>query len=176
MKKQIIKLTEQDLHSLIKESVNKIITELDSSTVTNAMGKMRRMGANDRADHLGQLAVANYGGKDLSDAGFTSREHGDRIGLGRNEDAYRRNRADSEANDRYYDEQMADYNKKNKLSRMFSKEPQKPVNYGKPEYVKSGQKFISAEPRTSNPKVARQAANFNKWARNGKTSSSNFRA
>ena len=36
MKKQIIRLTEGDLHRIIKETVNNIITELDWRTYANA--------------------------------------------------------------------------------------------------------------------------------------------
>ena len=39
MKKQIIRLTESDLHNIIKESVNNILTELDWRTLSNAEDK-----------------------------------------------------------------------------------------------------------------------------------------
>ena len=40
-KKQVIRLTEGDLHNIIKESVNKVLTELDWKTYANAYKKAR---------------------------------------------------------------------------------------------------------------------------------------
>jgi DNA mismatch repair ATPase MutL len=39
MNKKLIRLTEQDLHNIVKESVNKILTELDWKTYANAAKK-----------------------------------------------------------------------------------------------------------------------------------------
>ena len=39
--KQMIRLTESDLHRIVKESVNKILTEMDWRTVVNAANKSR---------------------------------------------------------------------------------------------------------------------------------------
>lgn len=36
MDKQIVKITESDLHKIVKESVNKVLTELDWRTYANA--------------------------------------------------------------------------------------------------------------------------------------------
>jgi hypothetical protein len=44
MAKQIIRLTESDLHQMVKESVNKILTELDWKTYANAEKKARERG------------------------------------------------------------------------------------------------------------------------------------
>ena len=41
MDKKIIRLTESDLHNIVKESVNKILTELDWKTLANAEKKAR---------------------------------------------------------------------------------------------------------------------------------------
>lgn len=42
MKKQLIRLTENDLHNIIKESVNNILTELDWKTYMNASRKREK--------------------------------------------------------------------------------------------------------------------------------------
>lgn len=39
MEKQVIKITESDLHKIVKESVNKVLTELDWRTCANAAKK-----------------------------------------------------------------------------------------------------------------------------------------
>ena len=39
MDKQIVKITESDLHKIVKESVNKVLTELDWRTYANAAKK-----------------------------------------------------------------------------------------------------------------------------------------
>ena len=39
MKRTIIKLTESDLHRIIKESVKKVINEIEDDTVARAAGK-----------------------------------------------------------------------------------------------------------------------------------------
>lgn len=49
MKKQIIRLTEEDLHNIISESVKKVITELDWKTYMNA-SKGRKKQADDIRD------------------------------------------------------------------------------------------------------------------------------
>lgn len=41
MNKKLIRLTEGDLHRIVKESVNKVLTELDWKTYANAEKKMR---------------------------------------------------------------------------------------------------------------------------------------
>ena len=42
--KKIVRLTESDLHRIIKESVNNIITELDWKTYANAANKRQAQG------------------------------------------------------------------------------------------------------------------------------------
>ena len=44
MNKKLIRLTESDLHKVIKESVNKVLTELDWKTYANAAKKAREQG------------------------------------------------------------------------------------------------------------------------------------
>lgn len=39
MNKQVIKITESNLHKIVKESVNKVLTELDWRTYANAAKK-----------------------------------------------------------------------------------------------------------------------------------------
>ena len=41
MNKKLIRLTESDLHKIVKESVNKVLTELDWRTYANAAKKAR---------------------------------------------------------------------------------------------------------------------------------------
>jgi hypothetical protein len=46
MSKKLVRLTEDDLHRIIKESVNNILTELDWKTYANAADKRRKQGKN----------------------------------------------------------------------------------------------------------------------------------
>ena len=55
-KKQVIKLTENDLHRIIKESVNNVLTELDWRTYANAAKKAESNGDSDRARKFRQAA------------------------------------------------------------------------------------------------------------------------
>ena len=41
MGKKLVRLTEVDLHKIVKESVNKILTEIDWRTATSAANKAR---------------------------------------------------------------------------------------------------------------------------------------
>ena len=50
MNKKLIRLTESDLHKVIKESVNKVLTELDWKTYANAAKKAREQGRDSRWD------------------------------------------------------------------------------------------------------------------------------
>lgn len=50
MIKKLIRLTEQDLHRIVKESVNKVLTELDWRTYANAAKKAREQGRDSRWD------------------------------------------------------------------------------------------------------------------------------
>ena len=56
MNKKLIRLTESDLHRIVKESVNKVLTELDWRTYANAAKKASEQGdeelANDFKKHL----------------------------------------------------------------------------------------------------------------------------
>jgi len=42
MNKKLIRLTESDLHKIVKESVNKVLTELDWKTYASAANKSNR--------------------------------------------------------------------------------------------------------------------------------------
>jgi len=60
MNKKIIRLTESDLHKIVKESVNRVLTELDWKTYANAARKRALQGADDKV--IGDLdAAANKG-------------------------------------------------------------------------------------------------------------------
>lgn len=172
-----IRLTESQLHRVIDECVKKCLNELSRDTVSATIQKMRERGANERADELGRQAVRNYGGKELSDAGYTSRsDNRGNLRLGYETDMYRRNRTGAGDEDEKYNKEKRDYDKKSSLGKFFSKEPQKPKQYGEPAYVKTGKKqFNVGGPRTSDPKIARQAAKFSRWAGNEDASSSDYR-
>ena len=47
MNKKVIRLTEGDIHRIVKESVNKVLTELDWRTYANAAKKSREQASND---------------------------------------------------------------------------------------------------------------------------------
>ena len=60
MNKKLIRLTESDLHRIVKESVNRVLTELDWKTYANAARKRALQGADDKV--IGDLdAAANKG-------------------------------------------------------------------------------------------------------------------
>ena len=46
MNKRLIRLTESDLHNIVKEFVNKVLTELDWKTYASASDKARERGTN----------------------------------------------------------------------------------------------------------------------------------
>jgi hypothetical protein len=52
MAKKLIRLTESDLHNIIKESVNNILSELDWKTYANAAKKRAEQGRHDDANKL----------------------------------------------------------------------------------------------------------------------------
>lgn len=54
--KQIIRLTESDLHRVIKESVKQVLSELDYRTYLSAHKKALEQGDEDRASHFGVAA------------------------------------------------------------------------------------------------------------------------
>lgn len=58
MGKQIIRLTESDLHQMVKESVNKILSELDWKTYANAEKKAR--GTMGDADYWREKGVKGF--------------------------------------------------------------------------------------------------------------------
>ena len=163
-KKNRIRLTESQLHSIIRESVKQVISELSSHTVRATMNKMKAMGAKDRAKHIGDLAVNNYGGKELQQNGFTT----DGDTLGRITPDKVRNRVGWERDDEKYLNDVTDYGKKSALGRIFSKKPQMPQDYGKSDYRNSGSKsFSESDPKTDDNRIARQAANFYRWCHDG---------
>lgn len=58
-KKQVIRLTEGDLHSIIKESVNKILTELDWKTYANA-AKIASNNGDNRTSKFRDAAITRF--------------------------------------------------------------------------------------------------------------------
>ena len=56
MNKKLIRLTESDLHKVIKESVNKVLTELDWKTYDSAMRKAAAKKDFDRAGRFGRAS------------------------------------------------------------------------------------------------------------------------
>ena len=61
--KQVIRLTESDLHRVIKESVNNILSELDWKTYANASQKRKEQGDLDKAHHLKLYAGQQFQNK-----------------------------------------------------------------------------------------------------------------
>ncbi len=61
--KKIVRLTESDLHRIIKESVNNIITELDWKTYANAANKRQAQGNWQSADRLRDQMVNSFNNK-----------------------------------------------------------------------------------------------------------------
>lgn len=62
MEKQLIRLTEQDLHKVIKESVKKVLTELDWRTMLNA-SKVAKEKDDDRSDYFAKGATREFNKK-----------------------------------------------------------------------------------------------------------------
>lgn len=60
METRSIRLTESQLHDIIKESVVKVLTEMDWKTYNNAAIKLRQQGWDDRADNLSMHALSAY--------------------------------------------------------------------------------------------------------------------
>ena len=54
--KKLIRLTESDLHRIVKESVNNVLTELDWKTYANAANKAIERGNTKRGDRFGDAA------------------------------------------------------------------------------------------------------------------------
>ena len=60
METKHIRLTESQLHDIIKESVVKVLTEMDWKSYNNAAIKLRQQGWDDRADKLSMHALNAY--------------------------------------------------------------------------------------------------------------------
>lgn len=60
MAKKLIRLTESDLHHIVTESVNKILTELDWKTYMNAARGRQQQGNYDAANNLSGYANAQF--------------------------------------------------------------------------------------------------------------------
>lgn len=60
MNKKLIRLTESDLHKVIKESVNKVLTELDWKTYANAARKRLDQDEDDKAEELAYFATDRF--------------------------------------------------------------------------------------------------------------------
>lgn len=60
MNKKLIRLTESDLHRIIKESVNNILTELDWKTYTNSSKKSYDNDDYDRAEKFADAATKSF--------------------------------------------------------------------------------------------------------------------
>lgn len=78
-KKQIVRLTESDLHKVIKESVTKILTELDWKTYANAARKRAQQGASasdiDALDSAANKALKNKYGVDMGWTKYGAQVH-----------------------------------------------------------------------------------------------------
>lgn len=66
MGKQIIRLTESDLHQMVKESVNKILSELDWRTYANASKKARERGNDELANDFNRHITSNSSRNEFS--------------------------------------------------------------------------------------------------------------
>ena len=54
--KKLIRITESDLHRIVRESVNNVLTELDWKTYMNAARKRYIQGKDDKANKLDSYA------------------------------------------------------------------------------------------------------------------------
>ena len=75
MNKKLIRLTEQDLHRIVKESVNKVLTELDWKTYQNAANKAYASG-DKRASKFHNQAVTQFN-KDYGYDGYDDETFGE---------------------------------------------------------------------------------------------------
>jgi hypothetical protein len=75
MAKKLVKLTESDLHRIIKESINNVLTELDWKTYANAEKKMR--GERGDADYWRNKGVRGF---DSIRKAANARERAKRLG------------------------------------------------------------------------------------------------
>ena len=69
-KKQVIKLTENDLHRIIKESVNNVLTELDWKTYANAAERRRHQNKLNKSDALAVQATKAFKDKYLDGSNY----------------------------------------------------------------------------------------------------------
>jgi hypothetical protein len=74
MKKKLIRLTESDLHNIIKESVRTALNELDWKTLANAEEKARNM---DTAYYKSQGLTPNQAVSRAADSRFRAKRFGD---------------------------------------------------------------------------------------------------
>lgn len=70
MNKQVIRLTEGDLHKIIKESVSKILTELDWKTYMNAARARQAQGNSDKASNLEAYANNQFNRQHFGDGNY----------------------------------------------------------------------------------------------------------
>lgn len=77
-KKQVIRLTEGDLHRIIKESINNVLTELNWKTYASAAKKARELGRDSRWDFDRATERALKG------------EYGEDVGVATDNDTYQR--------------------------------------------------------------------------------------
>lgn len=70
MNKQVIRLTEGDLHKIIKESVSKILTELDWKTYMNAARARQTQGNGDKASNLEAYANNQFNRQHFGDRDY----------------------------------------------------------------------------------------------------------
>jgi len=63
MNKKLIRLTESDLHRIVKESVNKVLTELDWKTYANYANRRRAQGEWSKADAGDDAAIDAFNKK-----------------------------------------------------------------------------------------------------------------
>lgn len=109
MKKQVLRLTEEDLQNIIKESVNNILSELDWKTYDNAMNKSDEHADNQqlrqqerkfhrmRGDKFGKASNNNFYNK-YGITKFDASNNDDRMARDKEKDA--RGLADYERNAR----------------------------------------------------------------------------
>lgn len=104
MTKRIVRLTEGQLHNIIAESVNQILSELDWKSNMNAARKLRARGENDRADKMQayaneKLLNKHFGGKNHH---FSEISPSNGIGGGANLTAYADEKGGYVQDDRHF--------------------------------------------------------------------------
>ena len=76
MNKKFIRLTESDLHRIVKESVNQVLTELDWKTYMNAARARQAQGKYDNATQLSNYANNQFKKQHFNNGGYYSEEDG----------------------------------------------------------------------------------------------------